>query len=50
MACQFMSMEAEFHRVVGVADNFNVSDEDLVLNRARMAPLARFKAKGHKPN
>lgn len=44
MACQNMSMEAEFHRAISVADNFIVNDEDLVLGRARMAPLIRFKA------
>jgi heat shock protein HslJ len=49
MACPGMSMEAEFQKVLGVADSFSVSGEDLVLNRARMAPLARFRAKIYRP-
>ena len=37
-----MSIEAEMARVLQSADNYNLNENQLVLNRARMAPLARF--------
>jgi heat shock protein HslJ len=37
-----MSIEAEMIRVLQNADNYNLNGKQLVLNRARMAPLARF--------
>ena len=42
MMCLNMSVEDEFKRVLQIADNYNLTDTQLVLNRARMAPLARF--------
>lgn len=43
MACPDMSVEAEFLDVLQTADNYAIgSDGTLSLNRARMAPLARF--------
>ncbi len=42
-ACIDMTIENDFLKVLERADNYNVSDSSLVLNRARMAPLARFK-------
>lgn len=43
MACAGMDLEAEFFEVLRMTDNYTVgSDGMLSLNRARMAPLARF--------
>lgn len=44
MACMGANVEAEFLKVLQMADNYNLSVDKLVLNRARMAPLARFEA------
>jgi len=44
MACPQMDVEAEFLKVLQMADNYYVSGDTLVLNKARMAPLARFQA------
>lgn len=40
--CLDMKVEDELKRVFEVADNYFVSEKFLVLNRARMAPLAKF--------
>jgi heat shock protein HslJ len=40
--CLDMSIENEMIRVLQSADNYNLNEKQLVLNRARMAPLARF--------
>ncbi|MCL2414836.1 MAG: META domain-containing protein [Bacteroidales bacterium] len=37
-----MEIEAEMARVLQHADNYNLTETQFVLNRARMAPLARF--------
>jgi heat shock protein HslJ len=42
MACPDMSVEDQFMKVLEQVDNYSVSDSTLTLNRARMAPLARF--------
>jgi len=42
--CIDMSIETEMIRVLQIADNYNLNEKQLVLNRARMAPLARFEA------
>src|SRR5690606_9305939 len=44
MACENMEIENELKRVLEMADNYSLSGDDLSLNKARMAPLARFKA------
>ena len=44
MACENMEIENELTRALTTADNYSISDDNLSLNRARMAPLARFKA------
>lgn len=44
MACPRMELEEEFLEALQRADNFNVVGDMLTLNKARMAPLARFKA------
>lgn len=44
MACPDMSIEDEFLEMLHTTDNYSVGDDDtLSLNRARMAPLARFR-------
>lgn len=45
MACPSgMEVESAFHEVLRTADNYSLSGDHLTLNRARMAPLARFEA------
>ena len=44
MMCINMDVETEFLQVLNTADNYNLNGDQLVLNRARMAPLARFEA------
>src|SRR5690606_22593473 len=47
MACPELAQESEFLDVLGRADNYSLGDGELSLNRARMAPLARFREAGH---
>jgi heat shock protein HslJ len=42
MCLNNMEIEDELKKVFEIADNYNVSEKSLILNRARMAPLARF--------
>lgn len=42
MACPNMEDEAAFFRVLQQADNYTMKGDTLSLNKARMAPLARF--------
>jgi len=44
MACPDMSLETEFARMLETVDNYAIADNALSLNKARMAPLARFVA------
>lgn len=45
MACaKGMDVEQAFHQVLRSADNYSLNGDHLTLNRARMAPLARFEA------
>jgi heat shock protein HslJ len=45
MACAAgMDVETELHRVLGTVDNYSLAGDRMTLNRARMAPLARFEA------
>lgn len=44
MACENMETEQEFFKVLEMADNYFISADTLVLNKAKMAPLARFEA------
>lgn len=39
-----MDIEQALHEVLGMVDNYSLSGDQLSLNRARMAPLARFVA------
>jgi heat shock protein HslJ len=42
MACPDMEIEDRFLKVLETVDNYNLTENTLILNRARMAPLARF--------
>ena len=45
MACPSgMEVEQTFHEVLRSVDNYSLAGDRLTLNRARMAPLARFEA------
>lgn len=45
MACvSGMEVEQAFYKVLETVDNYSISGDHLTLNRARMAPLARFEA------
>ncbi|HOA37227.1 MAG TPA: META domain-containing protein [Flavihumibacter sp.] len=45
MACDDLKLEDLFKASLQKADNYNYGNNKLVLNKARMAPLARFVAK-----
>lgn len=42
MACVDMETEQQFMQVLETVDNYNLTETTLILNKARMAPLARF--------
>ena len=42
--CMDATVEPEFLGMIEMVDNYNLTADKLVLNRARMAPLARFEA------
>jgi heat shock protein HslJ len=42
MACPDMEMEKTFLEILRAVDNYSVTDSTLSLNKAKMAPLARF--------
>ena len=44
MACPDMTVENGLKEVLSTTDNYTVNDTILSLNKARMAPLARFRA------
>lgn len=44
MMCINMDTETKMHQVFETADNYVLNGDSLVLNKARMAPLARFAA------
>jgi beta-lactamase class A/heat shock protein HslJ len=44
MACDNMETEAQFLKVLEMTDNYFISVDTLILNKARMAPLAKFEA------
>ncbi|WP_221391101.1 META domain-containing protein [Dyadobacter sp. NIV53] len=44
MACPDLDTENSLLEILRSVDNYNLVDKQLVLNRARMAPLARFEA------
>ncbi len=42
MACPNLETETEFLNMLGIADNYSILEDTLILNKAKMAPLARF--------
>jgi len=44
MACENMEIENGLRETLAKVDNYSLNGENLSLNKARMAPLARFKA------
>jgi len=44
MACMDMTNEDALLKILNIADNYVVNGDSLILNKARMAPLARFVA------
>jgi heat shock protein HslJ len=44
MACPDMEIEQQLLKALEQADNYNITGSNLILNKARMAPLARFEA------
>ena len=42
MMCANMDIEAKIHQMLEMADNYMINGNKLVLNKGRMAPLARF--------
>ncbi|MCS7053308.1 MAG: copper resistance protein NlpE N-terminal domain-containing protein [Ignavibacterium sp.] len=44
MACPDLHLETEFYRILDRADNYTIKDNFLFLNKAKMAPLAKFEA------
>lgn len=44
MACMGVNVEDEFLNVLETVDNYTVKNDTLQLNKARMAPLAKFVA------
>lgn len=48
MACPDLDLETEFLRMLGSTDSYHLDGDALALHRARMAPLARFRAAADK--
>ena len=44
MACPDLATESEFNKMLGTVDNYSINGNLMTLNKARMAPLARFEA------
>jgi heat shock protein HslJ/uncharacterized lipoprotein NlpE involved in copper resistance len=44
MACDDMETEQEFAKMLETVDNYSINGNQMTLNKARMAPLARFEA------
>ena len=47
MACNDMNIENQFKEILERTDNYSILGDKLSLNKARMAPLARFEAVYH---
>jgi hypothetical protein len=39
-----MEIETDMNKALNMTDSYSVKEDTLILNRARMAPLARFEA------
>ena len=44
MACPDLVTESEFNKMLGTVDNYSINNGVLTLNKAKMAPMARFVA------
>ena len=44
MACSDMETEQEFGKMLETVDNYSINGNQMTLNKARMAPLAKFEA------
>lgn len=44
MACPDLAIESEFNKMLGAVDNYSLNGSIMTLNKARMAPIARFEA------
>jgi heat shock protein HslJ len=44
MACPDLATESEFNKMLGTVDNYSLKGNTMTLNKAQMAPLARFEA------
>lgn len=44
MACEKIQLENDYFNMLKMADNYYVIADTLILNKAKMAPLARFQA------
>lgn len=44
MACPDLAIETEFNKMLGAVDNYSINGNTMSLNKARMAPMARFEA------
>jgi heat shock protein HslJ len=42
MACPDMELQDRFMKALEMADNYTIAENVLSLNKARMAPLAKF--------
>lgn len=44
MACPDMATESEFNKMLDAVDNYSINGNSMTLNKAKMAPMARFEA------
>jgi heat shock protein HslJ len=44
MACPDLATETEFNKMLGIVDNYSLNGKTMTLNKAKMAPMARFEA------
>jgi heat shock protein HslJ len=44
MACPDLATESEFNKMLGAVDNYSLNGNIMTLNKAKMAPMARFVA------
>lgn len=44
MACPDMATESEFNKMLGTVDNYSINGNVMTLNKARMAPMAKFES------
>jgi heat shock protein HslJ len=44
MVCPDLAIEIEFNKMLGTVDNYSLNGTTMTLNKAKMAPMARFEA------